>query len=101
MNSNDWPLEGLDPAPIHAAIAASRCHVERFTDYARDALRAGKLHAVTGWAQIAADFAWNSHPGFYVSALLENMLLEVAQGIDRVPLRFAIDIPGKESSRKR
>jgi hypothetical protein len=45
---------------------------------AQIALRNGELNSVIAWAQIAADFAWARHPGFYTSVELESLLLEVA-----------------------
>jgi glycosyltransferase involved in cell wall biosynthesis len=53
---------------------------------AKNAFRNGDLRAVLAWAKIAAHFAFVRHPGFYVSAELESLLLEVAQELEREPI---------------
>ncbi|MCW4029175.1 MAG: glycosyltransferase [Candidatus Bathyarchaeota archaeon] len=53
---------------------------------AENAFRNGDLKAVLAWAKIAAHFAFVRHPGFYVSAELESLLLEVAQVLEREPI---------------
>ena len=46
---------------------------------AEQSLQRGELLAAVVWAQIAADFAWHRHPGFYASQALESLLLQVAE----------------------
>ncbi len=60
----------------HLAWAADRFNA--LASRAGDAEQAGDLRSAVVWAQIAADFAWHRHPGFYVSPFLESLLLRVA-----------------------
>jgi len=47
------------------------------------AYRKGNLESVVAWAKIAAHFAFIRHPGIYMSSTLENLLLMVAQKIEK------------------
>jgi hypothetical protein len=46
------------------------------------AFRRGNFHSAVAWAQIAARFAWERHPGFYCDLTLESLLTEIAQKVD-------------------
>jgi hypothetical protein len=43
------------------------------------------------WAQIAADIAWQRHPGSYGSAELESLLVEVARALDKHAISTSLD----------
>jgi glycosyltransferase involved in cell wall biosynthesis len=49
------------------------------------------------WAKVAAHFAFIRHPGFYVNPWLENLLIEVAQKIEKEPLNLCQEFNTKKS----
>jgi hypothetical protein len=51
---------------------------EKAVSRAQIALKNSKLNSTIAWAQIGAEFALQKHPGFYSSATLESLLIEVA-----------------------
>jgi hypothetical protein len=55
--------------------------VEFLTARARTSLRANDPEAAVGWIRVAADQAWNNHPGFFASEDLESMLLAIGQDL--------------------
>jgi glycosyltransferase involved in cell wall biosynthesis len=59
-------------------LVQNRKLFEKAVSRAQIALRNGKLNSTIAWAQIAADFAFYKHPGFYTSEILESLLIEVA-----------------------
>lgn len=101
MGYLDWPLEGIDIGSIRSVIDESSRLFQRFVSSAEKALRDNKPHAVAAWAQIAAVLAWNSHAGTYCSPSLENVLLQVAHDIDRVPFSLNKKLPDGRISQKR
>ena len=48
---------------------------------ATTSLADGDVDAAVGWVSIAAEQAWNSHPGFFVSHELEELLLTIAEDL--------------------
>lgn len=101
MDKRDWPLEGIDIESIRAIIDSSSRLFHGFVARAVKAQHANKPHAAVAWAQIAADVAWNSHAGLYCSSVLENLLLQVAQEVDRIPSPFRKKLPGEMVSRQK
>ncbi len=49
---------------------------------AQTELKNGKLNSAVAWVQIGADLALYNHPGFYSSATLESILLEIANRLN-------------------
>lgn len=74
----DTGLEGFEKLLGWAGGQFERAALE-----AEKALTFGKLPLAVLWSKIAADFAWHRHPGFYASASLESILLEVAQSLEK------------------
>jgi hypothetical protein len=60
----------------------------------------GDLASVIAWAKVAAHFAFIRHPGFHVSPELENLLLKVAQELEK-PNTGGIGRKSDWSGRKR
>jgi len=101
MEKHDWPLQGIDLEEISGLIARSAELFNGFVAQAGQALQANDPHAVAAWAQLAAGFAWNSHPGFYCSPSLENMLLQIAADISTVALLPEYRLPAGVGSRRK
>jgi len=51
----------------------------RIVTKAESAFSRGNFHSAVIWAQIAAQFAWERHPGFYCDLTLESLLMEIAK----------------------
>lgn len=66
-------------------LAESERIFNKAVERADTAYKKGDLNSVVAWAKIASHFAFVRHPGFYTSAKLENLLLKVAQEIEKEP----------------
>lgn len=97
----DWPLQGIDLDGIGERIDRSAAIFNGFVARAERALLGGDPDAVAAWAQLAAGFAWNSHPGAYCSPPLENMLLQIAADIRPVALPTEFRLPAVDVSRRK
>lgn len=62
------------------------------------AVAKNNLDSALAWAQITAHFAFIRHPGFYSSAPLEDLLLQVAQKIENKTNQPPVTLP--ESQKK-
>ncbi len=58
---------------------------KKAVEKAEIAYNKGDLESVVAWAKISAHLAFIRHPGFYTSSTLENLLLLVAQKIEKDP----------------
>lgn len=101
MVAHSWPTEGIDLERVRGIISRSSEHFGFFVSQAERAMHGGDAHAVAAWAQLAAGFAWNSHPGAYCSPPLENMLLRIAGGLGAVALPPEYRLPDGGLSRRR
>ncbi len=69
----------FEPDRMKAQIAWAAEHFFDMQARAEKALQKGDLLSAVVWTQIASDFAFHRHPGFYASPALESLLLEVAR----------------------
>jgi hypothetical protein len=73
----------LKPYTVNQQILESERIFKKAVERADIAFRRGDLNSVVAWAKIAAHFAFVRHPGFYTDSTLENLLLNVAQKLEK------------------
>ena len=71
----------IGPDKLKTDLAWAADHFHDMELRAEQSLQRGELLAAAVWAQIAADFAWHRHPGFYASPALETLLIQVAEAL--------------------
>jgi len=75
----------------------------RIVAKAKIAFSRGNFHSAIVWAQIAARFAWERHPGFYCDPTLELLLTQIANNIDERSMTSLLTtqtLPTEKSSKK-
>jgi glycosyltransferase involved in cell wall biosynthesis len=92
----------FDPDKIKAHIAWASEYFYDIQSQAEQSMQKGNFPAAVVWAQIAADFAFHRHPGFYASPSLESLLQKVAENLeeetaDRINMSTAVTAPGTSS----
>ena len=63
-----------------------------------------KSNSAVAWAQVAANFAWQRHPGLFYSEPLESVLIEAAHGVNKeIPHGFSrkISVPSANKDKRR
>ncbi len=75
----------MENQQINQQILKSATIFNRALHKAESALKKNNLNSALAWAEIGAHFAFVRHPGFYTSAPLEKLLLQIAQKIDVQP----------------
>ena len=78
MPAGGSPLNDIEMEKAQTWIAAARTRFDIALENARKAVRAQSWLTGTVWAQVAADLAFNRHPGFFSSPELEGVLGEIA-----------------------
>jgi hypothetical protein len=73
------PSLEFDPDRIKAHMAWVSDHFLDMQSHAERSLQKGNYLDAAVWAQIAADFTFHLHPGFYASQTLESLLLQVSR----------------------
>lgn len=72
-------LNDIEMEQARAWIAAARKRFDHALAEAQKAVRVQSWLTGAVWAQVAADLAFNRHPGFFVSPELEGLLGEIAR----------------------
>lgn len=90
----------FDVDRLRNQIADSRQCFNLLFENATNSYRKSDFTGAAGWAQIAAHFAWYSHPGFYVSSDLENLSIDIAGQIQINNQRFNGLVHERNSKRK-
>ncbi len=71
----------FDPDKIRDQLAWAAGYFHDFQSQAEQALEKGDFATAVAWAQVAADFAFRRHPGFYASPSLDSLLRQVAENL--------------------
>ena len=79
-------MNDIEMEQARAWIAAARKRFDHALAEAQKAVRAQSWLTGAVWAQVAADLAFNRHPGFFVSPELEGLLGEIAR---RLPSSYS------------
>ena len=69
---------------IRSALERNRDGFERFLGFAGRYARRGRYDLAAAWAEMAADQAWNCHPGFFADDRLERLLAEIGAAVGPV-----------------
>lgn len=83
-------------------LAEHQKQFRKIVTKAESVLRKGNLNSAIVWAQIAAHFAWERHPGTFYDLTLETILTDIANKIDESSTLTTTPplLPATEKSKK-